>query len=109
MAAPVTFINIIDVAPETQQEVIDLLNEGSERVMVGRPGFVSATILASLDRTRVVNVARWESADDVTATQADPAAAEFARRTAEIASPHPGLYAVAGRHLAADSGAGSDR
>lgn len=100
MSDPVTFINVIDVDPSKQQEVIDLLVEGGEQVMSKRPGFVSLTLLASLDKTRVVNIARWESADDVKATQADPAAAEYARRTAAIAEPRPGLYAVVGEFTA---------
>ena len=35
-----------------------------------------------------------ESADDVKATQSDPQAAEYARRTAAIAQANPGLYTV---------------
>lgn len=95
MSQPVTFINVIDVDPARQQELIDLLREGTERVMTQRPGFVSVTLLASADGRRVVNLARWERAEDVRATQSDPAAAEYARRTAAIASAAaPGLYAV---------------
>ncbi|NLP85497.1 antibiotic biosynthesis monooxygenase [Microbacterium sp. CFH 90308] len=92
MSSPVTFINVIDVDPSQQQEVIDILQEGTENVISRRPGFVSATILASADGSRVINVARWDSADDVKATQADPVAAEYAKRTAAIATPGPGIY-----------------
>jgi len=94
MSSPVTFINVIDVDPSKQQEVIDILNEGTEQVISKRPGFMSVTILASADKSRVVNIARWESADDAKATQADPAAAAYAARTAAIATPNPGIYAV---------------
>ncbi|MEU1755618.1 antibiotic biosynthesis monooxygenase [Micromonospora matsumotoense] len=100
MSTPVTFINVIDVDPSRQQELIDLLVEGTEKVVSRRPGFVSVTLLASLDRTRVVNVARWESTDDVKATQSDPEAAEYARRTAAIAQASPGLYTVVGEFTA---------
>ncbi|MFJ8690468.1 antibiotic biosynthesis monooxygenase family protein [Micromonospora wenchangensis] len=96
MSGPVTFVNVIDVDPSRQQEVIDLLVEGTEKVVSRRPGFVSVTLLASLDRTRVVNIARWRGADDVRATQADPEAAEYARRTAALAQASPGLYTVVG-------------
>ncbi len=94
MSTPVTFINVIDVDPSKQQEVIDLLVEATAKVMTKRPGFVSVTLLASLDKTRVVNIARWESADDVKATQGDPQAAEYARRTAALAQANPGIYTV---------------
>ncbi|WGW11294.1 antibiotic biosynthesis monooxygenase [Saxibacter everestensis] len=100
MSNPVTFINVIDVEPSKQQEVIDVLNEGTEKVMSHRPGFISATLLASADKSRVINIARWESADDVRATQKEPAAAEYAKRTAAIAKAGPGLYSVVGEHSA---------
>ena len=94
MTSPVTFINVIDVDPSKYQEVISILNEGTERVISKRPGFISVTLLASADKSRIVNIVRWRSADDVRATQADPAAAEYARRTAVIAAPGPGIYTV---------------
>lgn len=91
---PTTFVNVVDVDPTRQQELVELLLEGTQEVIRHRPGFISVTLLASLDGTRVVNVARWRSADDVRATQADPAAAAYARRTAEIATASPGVYRV---------------
>lgn len=96
MSAPVTFVNVVDVDPAKQQEVIDLLIEGTKKVMSKRPGFISVTLLASLDKSRVINVARWESAEDVKATQSDPAAAEYAKRTAALARATPGLYTLVG-------------
>lgn len=96
MSEPVTFVNVVDVDPAKQQEVIDLLVEGTEKVMSKRPGFISVTLLASLDKSRVINVARWESAEDVKTTQSDPEAAEYAKRTAALAQAAPGLYTVAG-------------
>ena len=94
MSSPVTFINVIDVDPSTQQEVIDILIDGTENVISKRPGFISVTILASADKSRVINLARWESTDDLRATQTDPVAVELAKRTAAIATPGPGIYAV---------------
>ncbi len=78
MSNPATFINVVDIDPAKLQEVIDLLTEGGEKVMSRRPGFISVTLLASLDKSRVINVARWESAEDIKATQSDPEAAEYA-------------------------------
>ncbi|MDO8213195.1 antibiotic biosynthesis monooxygenase [Conexibacter sp. CPCC 206217] len=90
-----TFINIIEVDPDRQQELVELLTTGAEEVIRHRPGFVDVTILASLDGARVVNVARWRSPQDVEATQADPAAAEYAKRVAAMAPAAPALYRVA--------------
>ena len=100
MSDPVTFVNIVEADPAQQQEVIDLLVEGAKKVMVNRPGFISVTLLASLDKTRVINVARWESADDVKATQSDPKAAEYAKRAAQIAKSNLGLYTLIGEFTA---------
>ncbi|AZT91838.1 MULTISPECIES: antibiotic biosynthesis monooxygenase family protein [Micrococcales] len=98
MSNPVTFVNVIDVEPEKQPELVELLKEGTEKVMKHRPGFISVTLLASADKTRVLNVAQWESADDVKATQSDPEAAEYAKKTAGIAKASPGLYQVVGEY-----------
>lgn len=92
--AGVTFINVLDVEPDAQGAVIDVLKEGIEEVMRHRPGFVSGTILASKDGTAVVNIARWLSVDDVRATQADATAAAYARRAAALATPAPNVYSV---------------
>ena len=100
MSDPIAFVNIVEVDPAKQQEVIDLLVEGTQKVMVNRPGVISVTLLASLDKTRVINVARWESAEDVKATQSDPEAAEYAKRTAQIAKANPGLYTLVGEFTA---------
>jgi heme-degrading monooxygenase HmoA len=100
MSDPVTFVNVIDVDPSKQEEVIAVLVEGTETTISRRPGFLSVTLLASLDGTRVLNVARWESAEDVRATQNDPEAAEYAKRTAALAQPGPGLYTVVGEFTA---------
>lgn len=96
MSDPVMFVNVVDVDPRRQQEVIDLLVEGTERVVSRRPGFVSGTLLASLDKTRVINVVRWEGADAAQATRSDPEAAAYAERVAAIARPDPALYRVVG-------------
>lgn len=90
----VTFVNVIDVEPSKQQELIDLLKEGTEKVIQHRPGFVSVTLLASTDGTRVINYAQWETADDIKATHGDPAAAAYAKRTAELAQASPNIYSV---------------
>lgn len=97
MSSPVAFVNVIDVDPSKQQEVIALLTEGIEQVISKRPGFISASVLANVDGSRVVNVAHWQSSDDIKATQADPAAAEFVRRIAAVATARPGVYTVVSR------------
>jgi heme-degrading monooxygenase HmoA len=88
------FINVFEVEPSRQQDLVDILSEGTEEVIRHRPGFVSVTLLASVDGRRVINHAEWRDAADAKATQGDPAAAEYARRAAAIAQASPGIYSV---------------
>ncbi|GAA2179493.1 hypothetical protein GCM10009785_06320 [Brooklawnia cerclae] len=93
-----TFVNIIETAPETQQQVIDILKEGTERVISRMPGFISVTLYAARDGRHVINLATWEHPEDVRNVQTDPESAAFAKRTAQIAEATPGLYTVVGRY-----------
>lgn len=95
---PVTFVNIVEVEPETQQEVIDILKEGAEKVISQRPGFISLELLASADGKRVLNVARWESPDDLKAVQSDPEAGEFVKQVMQLARATPGAYRTAAEY-----------
>jgi quinol monooxygenase YgiN len=95
---PVTLVNVFDVDAAKQQELVDLLTEGTEKVMQRRPGFVSVNLLASKDGTRVLNYAQWRSQDDVQATMADPEVQGYARRAAELAQATPHVYTVVSVH-----------
>jgi quinol monooxygenase YgiN len=97
---PVTLVNVFDVDAARQQELVDVLIEGTEKVMKNRPGFVSVNLLASKDGTRVVNYAQWRSQEDVQATMADPAVQGYARRAAELAQATPHVYSVVSVHHA---------
>ncbi len=97
MEGTVAFINVFDVDPERQQALIELLKEGTEEVIRHRPGFVSLTLYASADGARVVNVAEWRSGGDIAATREDPAAQDYAKRTARIATAAASLCSVVGR------------
>lgn len=91
---PVTFINVFDVDAAKQQALVDVLIEGAEKVIRHRPGFVSVSILASKDGTRVVNYAQWRSQEDIAATMADPQAQAYAKKAAELAKAAPHVYSV---------------
>lgn len=94
----VVFINVLEVEPARQQELVKLLKEATEKVIRVRSGFLSSRILASSDGARVVNIARWRSVADIQATQRDPDAAAYAKAVAELARPSPGTYAVAAEY-----------
>jgi quinol monooxygenase YgiN len=97
---PVTLINVFDVGAANQEALVDLLTEGAEHVMRHRPGFVSVSVLASNDGSRVVNFAQWRSYEDVKATMADAEVQAFARRAAELAQATPHVYSVVSVHHA---------
>jgi quinol monooxygenase YgiN len=91
---PVTLINVFDVDPSHQQELVSLLVEGTKEVISQRPGYISVNVLASTDGSRVVNYAQWRSQDDLKATMADPEAQDYARRAAQLAQASPHVYSV---------------
>jgi quinol monooxygenase YgiN len=91
----VTLINVFDVDASKQQELLDVLAEGTEHVIRHRPGFISVNLLASNDGTRVVNYAQWRSFDAVKSTLADPDAQSYATKAAALARATPHVYSVA--------------
>ncbi|AUS79286.1 antibiotic biosynthesis monooxygenase [Actinoalloteichus sp. AHMU CJ021] len=93
----VTFVNVLEVEPERQEELVALLTEAVEQVIRHRPGFLSTVLYASVDGRRVINHTSWRAAEDAAATQNDPDAAAYARQVSRIATATPGLYRVAGR------------
>jgi quinol monooxygenase YgiN len=97
---PVTFIRVFDVDPADQQDLVGVMAEGTREVMQHRPGFVSVSILASNDGTRVVNYAQWRSHEDVRATMADPHVQRYAHRAADLAAASPHVYSVVFVHHA---------
>lgn len=93
-ANPLTLINVFTVAPERQTALVAALEEATEESIRYRPGFVSVNIHASLDGTRVVNYAQWESREHLEAMLADPTSHDHIRRISALASSDPQLYRV---------------
>lgn len=90
----VVFVNVFEVESERQGELVVILESALDQVISHRPGFESATLLASTTGTRVINIAHWRSIADATATQSEPDAARFVQRAAAIAQGAPGLYEI---------------
>jgi quinol monooxygenase YgiN len=93
-----TLINVFTVNPDSQQQLIDLLDEATDQVIRHRAGFISANIHASLDGTRVVNYAQWRSREDLENMLADPTAGEHMKTITALAAPDPRLYKVTTTH-----------
>src|SRR4051812_12761012 len=60
----VVVINVFTVAPEDQEQLIDLLTQVTECFVKNVDGFLSATLHRSTDGTKVAMYARWRSAQD---------------------------------------------
>ena len=94
----ITLINIFDVDPERQDDLIEVLDSATVEVMRRIPGFVSANIHASLDRTRVVNYAQWRSISDFEAMLGREDVKPHMAKASELATANPKLYQVKSVH-----------
>jgi quinol monooxygenase YgiN len=99
-APGVTLINVFTVEPEDQQRLVEAWQRGTEEVMRHIPGFVSANIHRSLDGTKVVNYAQWESAEAFTASLRAPEVGAYFEELANIGTPAPVLCEVVSVHRA---------
>ena len=90
----VTLINTFQVKPENADELAELLHHASE-VMSKLPGFVSANLHVSEDKTRVVNYAQWRAKADMGAMLRRPEAQPHLRSAADLAESYdPVLYTL---------------
>jgi quinol monooxygenase YgiN len=100
----VTLINVFTVAPERQQELVELLDRATEETMRHQPGFISAHIHRSLDGTRVVNYAQWKSQEDFRAMLRSAEVRPHMEAALRIATAEPKLYEVVSAHHIGDRG-----
>ena len=94
-------INVFTCTPENQQRLVEAWQRGTDDLMRHLPGFVSANIHRSLDGTKVVNYAQWQSREAFQATLRDPAVTAYFAELAEIGTPDPVLTEVVSVHRAA--------
>jgi quinol monooxygenase YgiN len=100
---PVTLINVFTVDPANQDELVDLLARATDTSVRHAPGFISATLHRSLDRTKVTMYARWHSREAYQAMREDPAPRPYFERALAIAKFEPGMYEVVRTFLPEDS------
>ena len=95
----VTLINVYEVEPEKQAELVSLLSDATEKVMRHQPGFVSVNIHSSVDGTRIVNYAQWASKEAFDRMLKNPEAQAQMKQLAALAkSVSPALYMVNSVH-----------
>ncbi len=91
-----TLINTFTVTPDRQEAVIAALRAFTEAHARSQPGFLAASVHASLDGHRVVNYVQWRTGADLAAALATPAARAHMAEVASLATAiDPVTYRVA--------------
>src|SRR6266403_6058166 len=90
----ITFINVFNVDPEKQQQLVNLLIRATESSVRHVPGFISATLHRSLDGAKVAMYAQWRSIEDYQAMRANATALPFMQQALALAKFDPGMYEV---------------
>ena len=94
----ITLINVFTVDPSDQQQLIELWQQATEEVMRHQAGFISASVHRSLDGTKVVNYAQWESSEALGAMFENPEASARMAKLAELGTPSPVICEVVSVH-----------
>jgi quinol monooxygenase YgiN len=93
-AAGVCFVQVWQVADrDAQQRWLAMMAENIH-ILQARPGFISMTLHASLDGTRIVVYAQWESDAALRASVDDPEAIVAHEKMAEVGTPDGAVYRV---------------
>jgi quinol monooxygenase YgiN len=92
--SPVTLINVFTVDPAKQHELVHLLARATEASVRHAPGFISARLHRSLDGTKVVMYAQWQSREAYEAMRGDPGSRPYLERALAIAKFEPEMYEV---------------
>ncbi|MBZ9796579.1 antibiotic biosynthesis monooxygenase [Mesorhizobium sp. ES1-4] len=66
-----TLVNVLTCAPADQNVLLALLRENMDRVIATLDGWVSSSLVASADGSRVIIVSQWRDADAVKGMQSD--------------------------------------
>jgi quinol monooxygenase YgiN len=90
-----TLINVFNVEPKDQEELIAILRSGAETLLSKQQGYISAAIHQSQDGKHAVVYSQWRSSEDFHAARTNPAVQEYFGRVRAIASFEPITYDVA--------------
>lgn len=94
-----TLINVYEVDPEKQTELIQALSDATDNVIRHQPGFLSVCLHRSLDGHKVVNYAQWASKEHFENFMRLPGTQEQLKRFASLAkSVSPAVYKVCSVH-----------
>ena len=80
-----TLVNVFTVEPENQQNLVQVLKEGTESFFSKQPGFISSSVHTSKDGRRAINYSQWQSAKDIEAFRNNTYFAPYIQRIAALA------------------------
>jgi quinol monooxygenase YgiN len=80
-----TLINTYAAKQERAEELIEFLSRSTQETLRYVPGFISANLHLSFDRTKIVNYAQWVDAEATAAARQDPKVADLMRQQLQIA------------------------
>ena len=94
----VTLVNVFTVDPKDQQRLVERWQQTTEEVIRHLPGFISANVHRSLDGTKVINYAQWESQEAFDAMLHNPEAGAHLRELGQIGTAAPVVCEVVSVH-----------
>lgn len=95
----VRLINIYSVEPKNQEKLVQILEEGTQSIMINQEGYLGSTILKSLDGKTVAVYAHWKEAKNIMAVFQKPENETYLQKIKEIATASPGIYEVCSSHV----------
>ncbi len=81
-----TLVNVFTVEPDGQAKVLGLLQEGTENIFVGRPGWISTTLHKSRDGRRIIAYSQWRDAASIDAFRSDPRIKPYLAQFGDLAT-----------------------
>jgi quinol monooxygenase YgiN len=88
-------VTVFTVAPEHQQQLIDLLARAAQEVIRRQPGFVSINIHKSKDGTHVLSYSQWRSREAFDEAVQNAAVIPYVQAVLKLATFEPHFYEVA--------------
>jgi quinol monooxygenase YgiN len=83
-SAVTTLVNVFTAEPGKQQELLALLQEGTETMFSKMPGWISTSLLRGREGKQVVVYSQWQDAKDIDAFRQDPRMRPYFQRFAEL-------------------------
>jgi quinol monooxygenase YgiN len=90
----ITSITVFTVAPENQQQLVDLLVRAGQEAIQKHPGFISINIHKSLDKTQVVSYSQWQSRQAFEDALQHATVIPYVQAVLKIATLEPHFYEV---------------